>query len=193
MCMGFLASIMGRKTHKLVQDALVILDNLTHRGATGFDPLLGDGSWHIASDSHKFFREVFSLELPEPSRYGVGMFFLPQEVNLERELRALAEKLVAVEGQKTIGWREVPVNTSGLSKAVIRLSPKIFQLFVEADAELENDLEFEKRKLYLIRSRSKILSEIVLAIKTRVRMLPLFLVEPLCIKEWFSSPSGRIL
>ena len=76
--MGFLASIKGRKTHKLVQDALVILDNLTHRGATGFDPLLGDGAGILLQIPHKFFREVFSLELPEPSRYGVGMFFLPQ-------------------------------------------------------------------------------------------------------------------
>lgn len=149
---GFLASIKGRKTHKLVQDALVILENLTHRGATGFDPLLGDGAGILLQIPHKFFRQVFSGKLPEPSRYGVGMFFLPQEVKLQRELKALAEKLVALEGQNTLGWREVPVNTLGLSKAAIRKSPKIFQLFVEADAELENDLEFE-RKLYLIRKQ----------------------------------------
>src|SRR5262245_42816393 len=35
---GFIADIKGRRSHKLVEDALAILCNLEHRGAVGADP-----------------------------------------------------------------------------------------------------------------------------------------------------------
>ena len=41
---GFIADIKGRKSHKIVQDALTILLNLEHRGAVGADPRAGDGA-----------------------------------------------------------------------------------------------------------------------------------------------------
>src|SRR5712692_5375928 len=39
---GFIADIKGKKSHKLVEDALAILCNLEHRGAVGADPRAGD-------------------------------------------------------------------------------------------------------------------------------------------------------
>jgi len=41
---GFIASIQGIQTHKLVQDALQILVNLQHRGACGCEDNTGDGA-----------------------------------------------------------------------------------------------------------------------------------------------------
>src|SRR5438445_321276 len=41
---GFIADIKGRKSHKLIEDALAILCNLEHRGAVGADPRAGDGA-----------------------------------------------------------------------------------------------------------------------------------------------------
>src|SRR5687767_7572452 len=40
---GFIADIKGRKSHKIVEDALSIVCNLEHRGAVGADPRAGDG------------------------------------------------------------------------------------------------------------------------------------------------------
>ena len=42
--LGFVAHIKGNKSHLIVQQGLQILANLTHRGATGYDPKLGDGA-----------------------------------------------------------------------------------------------------------------------------------------------------
>ena len=42
--LGFVAHIKGRKSHSIVTQGLAILRNLTHRGATGADPLQGDGA-----------------------------------------------------------------------------------------------------------------------------------------------------
>ena len=41
---GFIVDIKNRATHKIVQQGLEILANLTHRGAVGADPLAGDGA-----------------------------------------------------------------------------------------------------------------------------------------------------
>jgi glutamate synthase (NADPH) large chain len=41
---GFVAHIKGKKSHQIVQQGLTLLTNLTHRGATGYDPKLGDGA-----------------------------------------------------------------------------------------------------------------------------------------------------
>ena len=42
--LGFIAHIKGKKSHAVISQGLEILKNLTHRGATGYDPWLGDGA-----------------------------------------------------------------------------------------------------------------------------------------------------
>ena len=41
---GFVAHVKGKKSHSIIEQGLKILDNLSHRGATGYDALLGDGA-----------------------------------------------------------------------------------------------------------------------------------------------------
>ncbi len=41
---GFIADMKGVKSHQIVADGLAMLENLTHRGAVGADPLMGDGA-----------------------------------------------------------------------------------------------------------------------------------------------------
>src|SRR5262245_66242109 len=50
---GFIADIKGRKSHKLIEDALAILCNLEHRGAVGDDPRAGDGAGILVQILHK--------------------------------------------------------------------------------------------------------------------------------------------
>ncbi|MBN9272975.1 MAG: hypothetical protein J0J15_22585, partial [Mesorhizobium sp.] len=40
---GFVVNMKGVKSHQIVDDGLAVLENLTHRGAVGADPLVGDG------------------------------------------------------------------------------------------------------------------------------------------------------
>jgi len=39
---GFVANIKGKRSHDLIEQALLILRNLNHRGAVGADPVYGD-------------------------------------------------------------------------------------------------------------------------------------------------------
>ena len=53
---GFIANIDGTKTHSIVEHGLRILKNLTHRGATGADALMGDGSGILIQIPEGFLR-----------------------------------------------------------------------------------------------------------------------------------------
>ena len=41
---GFICNLHGKKSHDIIHHALEILVRLTHRGASGADPLTGDGA-----------------------------------------------------------------------------------------------------------------------------------------------------
>ena len=80
--LGFVAHIKGKKSHAIITQGLRILENLTHRGATGADPLQGDGAGILIQVPDRFLRKacgVQGLTLPAIGQYGVGMIFLPRE------------------------------------------------------------------------------------------------------------------
>ena len=79
---GFVAHVKGKKSHSIIEQGLKILDNLSHRGATGYDPLLGDGAGILIQLPDAHLRRVCGkqgMTLPALGQYGVGMVFLPRE------------------------------------------------------------------------------------------------------------------
>ena len=83
---GFVANVKGRKSHEIVRQGLQILENLTHRGAVGADPLAGDGAGILMQIPDTFLREEcagLGFTLPDPGDYGVGAIFLPQHAAVE--------------------------------------------------------------------------------------------------------------
>lgn len=79
---GFIADMKGRKSHKIVEDALQILENLEHRGAVGADPKAGDGAGVMVQIPHTFLAQecqVQGFSLPEPGNYAVGHVFMPKD------------------------------------------------------------------------------------------------------------------
>jgi glutamate synthase domain-containing protein 1 len=80
--LGFIANIKGRKSHAIIAQGLKILENLSHRGATGADPLQGDGAGILIQIPDAFLRRAcgkLGITLPAIGQYGVGMVFLPRE------------------------------------------------------------------------------------------------------------------
>ena len=53
---GFVADLKGRPSHKIVEHGFQILENLTHRGAAGADPLAGDGAGILVQIPHEFLQ-----------------------------------------------------------------------------------------------------------------------------------------
>src|SRR5512135_2901747 len=153
---GFVAHIKGRKTHDIVEMGLTILNNLRHRGATGADPLHGDGAGILVQIPDAFFREEMAkqgVKLPKAGAYGVGMVFLPKNPAARAACVREIERAVANQGQTLLGWREVPVDDSSLGETARRTMPVIRQVFVGAGRKSLDRDAFE-RKLYIIRKAS---------------------------------------
>ncbi|MBS0326516.1 MAG: glutamate synthase subunit alpha, partial [Proteobacteria bacterium] len=151
--LGFIAHIKGRKSHAIIGQGLQILKNLTHRGATGADPLQGDGAGILIQLPDAFFRRAcgrLGITLPAIGQYGVGMVFLPQEPASRMACEQELERAIAAEGQVLLGWRDVPTQNAGLSERTREVEPVIRQVFV-ARGSREMDQDALERKLYVIR------------------------------------------
>jgi glutamate synthase (NADPH/NADH) large chain len=151
---GFVANIKGRASHAIVQQALLILHNLDHRGAVGADPLCGDGAGILLQIPDAFYRDELArqrITLPPPGEYGVGMIFLPRESASRLACEQELERTVRAEGQVVLGWRDVPVDRQmPMSPLVREREPVIRQIFIGRgpDVMVPDALE---RKLYVIR------------------------------------------
>jgi len=152
---GFVANIKNVKSHEIVAQGLQILENLVHRGATGYDPLLGDGAGILIQMPDEFLRaEAAKIGIPLPAAgfYACGAVFLPQSQNGRLACESVVARIVFEEGQQFLGWRNVPRNSSGLASAAKAIEPVMRQVFIGRGANCETQEAFE-RKLFVIRKR----------------------------------------
>ncbi|WP_244492506.1 glutamate synthase large subunit [Aureimonas sp. AU22] len=152
---GFIAHMKNQKSHSIVEKGLKILHNLEHRGAVGADPLMGDGAGMLVQIPHDFFTAEMAaqgIELPASGHYGVGFVFMPQDEARRLHFKAIFEAAAAEEGCPVLGWRDVPVDNSSLSKApeIAATEPCHRQVFIGRPANVASDDDFERR-LYIIR------------------------------------------
>ena len=150
---GFVANIKGARSHAIIEQGLLILKNLTHRGAVGADPLAGDGAGILIQIPDQFFREEMAargIKLPPLGEYGVGMIFLPQEPASRLACEYEIERAIKDEGQVLLGWRDVPCDSTSLGESVKKIEPVIRQVFIGRGAGVTVTDALE-RKLYIIR------------------------------------------
>jgi glutamate synthase (NADPH/NADH) large chain len=153
---GFVADIKGRRSHRIVSNALEVLLNLEHRGASGCDASSGDGAGILIQTPHDFLRQKclqLGFELPAFGRYAAGIVFLPAPEASRKACAAILEQIVEEEGQHLIGWRDVPIDDSQLGPTARASQPTIRQVFIARNQDLTDDAAFE-RKLYVIRRRA---------------------------------------
>ena len=153
---GFIAHIKGAKSHTIIEQGLQILRNLTHRGGVGADPKASDGAGILIQIPDRFFREQLGkqgVKLPPVGQYGVGMVFLPRDPASRLACEYEIERAIKDEGQKLLGWRDVPVDNVDLGESVKLIEPVIRQVFVGRGAGVTVTDALE-RKLYIIRKSS---------------------------------------
>ena len=154
---GAVVNIDGSKSHKIVDNALSIVEKLEHRAGKDASGETGDGVGILVQISHEFFKKAAADLVGKlgEREYGIGQFFFPGDVvstgstTCDSE-KARFEKCCAAEGLKFLGWRKVPVNAEVLGKKARDCMPQIWQGFVEKSADCEPGLDFD-RKLYIVR------------------------------------------
>jgi glutamate synthase domain-containing protein 2/glutamate synthase domain-containing protein 1/glutamate synthase domain-containing protein 3 len=163
---GMVARLDNVATHEVVTRAITALENLEHRGASGADPLTGDGAGILMQMPDELLRALAGFDLPAPGAYGVLMCFLPNDDFARARVEGLLERTVGEEGQRVLGWRDVPVCPENTGATAAACRPVIRQLFVGwrppggADGDgrgldglppSELDQDAFERKLYVIR------------------------------------------
>ena len=150
---GAVANIKGIKSHKTVDQALHIVENLEHRAGKDAEGKTGDGVGIMLQISHRFFKKVTSslgIELGEEREYGVGMFFFPQDELARNQAKKMFEIIVKKEGLEFLGWRDLPIHPEQIGARAVEKMPYIVQGFIGKPAEVEKGLEFDRR-LYVAR------------------------------------------
>ena len=75
---GCVANIDGTRSNDIIANSLTVLENMSHRGATGNNKKIGDGAGLKTQIPHKLLLDDLSQKnilLPSPGKYGLGMFF----------------------------------------------------------------------------------------------------------------------
>ncbi|MFA7405651.1 MAG: glutamate synthase large subunit [Pelobacteraceae bacterium] len=153
---GFVANMKGKKSHEIVSQALEVLINLDHRGATGSEPNTGDGAGILIQMPDSFLRSVcapLGIELPEPFHYGVGMVFTSPKATERNAARHILEKILVEEEVELLGWRNVPTDNTSLGNTAWEGEPMVRQLFLKRPVGCTDEQDFN-RKLYIINQRA---------------------------------------
>ena len=153
---GFVANIKGNKSHKIISDALTVLENMEHRGACGCENNTGDGAGIMIQTPHEFFFDECSklgVHLPPFGKYGVGVIFFPRDIRLREECREIFSRCAEKLGLEILAYRKVPVNPTNIGPTALSVEPEMEQVFIICPDHINNPLEFE-RKLYVLRNYS---------------------------------------
>ena len=153
---GFVVDIKGRKSHRILEQAIEVLRNLDHRGACGCEVNTGDGAGVLLQIPHRFLQAVAQRDgftLPAPGEYGSGLIFLPRNASKRRKLEERFEQIVQSEGQSVLGWRTVPTENKSLGETARASEPFVRQVIIGRNPALTDELAFE-RKLFVIRKRA---------------------------------------
>lgn len=150
---GMVVNIDGRKEYRTLDDALSIVEKLEHRAGKDAAGEVGDGVGILVQISHSFFKkaaEDAGISLGDEGDYGIGMFFLPQDLRKRTFAMRLFQVNCEKNGLSILGWRDVPTDPKILGKKALDCMPFISQCFIARPADCAKGIDFD-RKLYVCR------------------------------------------
>ena len=150
---GAVVNSKGIKSHKTVENALHIVENLEHRAGKDAEGKTGDGVGILLQISHKFFSKAAKeegFEIGGERDYGIAQLFLPQDEMKRNQAKKMFEIIAEKEGLTLLGFRKVPVAAEVLGEKARSCMPYIMQAFLKRPDDVEKGLDFD-RKLYIAR------------------------------------------
>jgi glutamate synthase (ferredoxin) len=148
---GAIVNISGIKTHKTIDEALTIVEQLAHRAGKDAKGETGDGVGILTQIPHEYFKSIdLGFQIPQDREYGVGMFFLPQDRLIADRVKKVFENVLSNEDLELIGWRQVAILPEVLGEKALKSMPCILQCFINKPEDVNKGLDFD-RKLYQAR------------------------------------------
>ncbi len=149
---GLIANLMGKKSHQLIEDALLMLTNMEHRGACGSEPNTGDGAGILIQTPHEFFLKKcheIGINLPDFGEYGVGVVFFPHNRNLRSQCRVLFNDYIDELDLELLGYRKIPTDNEQLGDSAVTVEPRMEHVFVKPKTEMSP--KALERRLFVLR------------------------------------------
>ncbi len=150
---GAVVNMSGKADHKVVDNALRIVETLEHRAGKDAEGKTGDGVGILLQISHNYFSKAVvkdGISIGGKREYGIGMFFFPQSKTKCQKAMETFEKVLKEENLELLGWRKVPVDPSVLGTKALESMPNIMQAFIKKPDSCEKCIAFD-RKLYIAR------------------------------------------
>lgn len=150
---GAVVNSKGIRSHKTVENALKIVENLEHRAGKDAEGKTGDGVGILLQISHRFFAKACKkadIHIGGEREYGIAMLFFPQDELKCNQAKKMFEIIVEKEGLEFLGFRKVPVCSEVLGDKALRCMPNIVQAFIKKPENVEKGLPFDRR-LYIAR------------------------------------------
>ncbi len=152
---GFVAHLKGKKSHSIVEDAIIMLQNMEHRGGCGCEPDTGDGAGILVQKPHEFFVKELArenIELPASEKYGIAMIFLPLHEDKRNACVAIFEETANQLGLQILTYRKVPTNNQSLGRSSRLVEHYVVQAFLAFKDQQEADPMVLERKLFVFRN-----------------------------------------
>jgi glutamate synthase (NADPH/NADH) large chain len=147
---AFVADLHGRRSHEMIRRGVTALVNLDHRGATGAEDNVGDGAGMLIQVPDAFLRQVCDFPLPEAGTYAIGLAFLPQDPAAADRAAGQVDEIVASEGLRVVGWRDVPTDDSAIGSMARNAMPTFRHLVVAGEGgEPLSGMDLERRAFVL--------------------------------------------
>ncbi len=150
---GFLVDQQGRASHTVVEQALIALGCMEHRGGCGGDNETGDGAgittaipWQLL----QHWAQDHSISWPDQDHIAVGMVFLPQDPTQRDQVCEIMARYLESTPWQWLGCRDVPVQPDRLGPLARANEPFIRQVMLYHPDLSGDDLEHQ---LYLLRKR----------------------------------------
>jgi glutamate synthase (NADPH/NADH) large chain len=153
---GFVAHLKGEKSHRIIKDALTMLENMEHRGACGCEENTGDGAGILLQIPHDFYKlevKKSGIDLPALGNYGTGFVFFPQDEAKRNECKSFIEQTAKKLNFTILGYRKITTNNEPIGPTAKSGEPVIEQLFIQPNFDFKEDIDLE-RKLYILRAHT---------------------------------------
>mmetsp|Transcript_5396 Transcript_5396/g.10833 ORF Transcript_5396/g.10833 Transcript_5396/m.10833 type:complete len:2179 (-) Transcript_5396:728-7264(-) len=137
---GMIANLRKDESHRIVKNALQVLERMAHRGGCGCEVNTGDGSGLLVTIPHTFYAAEMKkqgVELPPRGEYGTGLVFFSQKEDVRNKCIEVIKARCEEKGFELLAWRDVPTNNSTIGPSALACEPKVMQLFLVPRKKLE--------------------------------------------------------
>ena len=150
---GFVARPDARPSHALVEEAVLALGRMSHRGGSGCGPGTADGAGLLLPLPRPFVERVFSPLCGGnvPERCAVGQLFLPQDPEVRARVEAVIEAVLPEHGLRRLARRDVPIRPEVLQPHALAVMPQLTQIAVAPTADFAEDTCAFERRLFIAR------------------------------------------